>query len=276
MTVDSFDSRTAVITGGGSGIGLGLATALAHQGANIVIADINRERATTVADQLHRATGVSTLGVYTDVSDPISVEGLADAAFSTFGNVHVLANNAGVATIGLSWETPLENWALAIGVNLMGAVHGTRAFVPRMIANGEPGHIVNTSSMAGLIPIPFQSPYVASKHAVVGFTQSLQLELQSTGAPIGVSVVCPGRVATNINVDTRRRAETEAAGEVDAQTREVLDQLSNALEDGMSGTDAGLLILEAIRGDRFWVFPNAQEYFPLVKGIHDSMFVTEL
>jgi short-subunit dehydrogenase len=138
----------------------------------------------------------------------------------------------------------------------MGAVHGTRAFVPRMIAGGDPGHIVNTSSMAGLIPIPLQAPYVASKHAVVGFTQSLQQELQSVGAPIGVSVVCPGRVATNINADTRRRTE-EVAGKVTAQTREILDQLSDQLEGGMSGTEAGRVILEAIRSGRTWVFPNA-------------------
>jgi NAD(P)-dependent dehydrogenase (short-subunit alcohol dehydrogenase family) len=272
--LDSFDARTAVITGGGSGIGLGLAFALARQGANVVIADINGERAADAAAQLREATGVRTIGIETDVSDAASVEALADTAFTTFGNVHVLANNAGVTTIGLSWESSLENWSLAIGVNLMGVVHGTRAFLPRMIAGGEPGHIANTSSMAGLIPIPLQAPYVASKHAVVGFTQSLQQELQSVGAPIGVSVVCPGRVATNINADTRRRTEEEAAGEVTAQTREILGQLSHALESGMSGTDAGQVILEAIRSDRFWVFPNAQEYFPLVKQIHESMFDT--
>jgi NAD(P)-dependent dehydrogenase (short-subunit alcohol dehydrogenase family) len=272
--VDSFDARTAVITGGGSGIGLGLAFALARQGANVVIADINGERATDAATQVREATGVRTIGIQTDVSDAASVKALADTAFATFGNVHVLANNAGVTTIGTSWEISLENWSRVIGVNLMGAVHGTRAFVPRMIAGGEPGHIVNTSSMAGLIPIPLQSPYVASKHAVVGFTQALRLELQSVGAQIGVSVVCPGRVATNINADTQRRMEEEAAGEVSAQAREVLDQLSGALEGGMSGMDAGQVILEAIRGNRFWVFPNAQEHFPLVKQIHESMFHT--
>ncbi|WP_410810844.1 SDR family NAD(P)-dependent oxidoreductase [Micromonospora sp. 067-2] len=267
IPISDFAGRTAVVTGAGSGIGRALVRALSRAGANVVLADRHGEAITAVAEEI-RASGGRALPVPTDVADPAAVDALAEAAYAEFGAVHVLCNNAGTSTVGYSWQTPLSDWDLALGVNLMGVVHGIRSFVPRMIDGGDPGHVVNTASMAGLMPVPMKAPYTASKHAVVGLSQVLLAELRASGTPIGVSVVCPGAVATSILEEERARY---AGAPIASAAQDVLDQLKDTVDNGIAPDTAADIILGAIRAGRFWSFPNAHDYFGLLDQQHDAM-----
>ena len=189
----SLRGKTAVITGAASGIGRALAHRLAREGMRLVLADIDQEKLREVAGRIRGA-----LAVRTDVSRMSQVKHLADEAYARFGAVHLLCNNAGVAEHGALWELPLARWRRLMGVNLWGAIHGCLAFVPRMLAQGEAAHVVNTSSMAGLVTPPLAGAYSASKHAVVALSEALVQDLALRRAPIGVSVLCPGWVATNL------------------------------------------------------------------------------
>ncbi|MGH2610874.1 MAG: SDR family NAD(P)-dependent oxidoreductase, partial [Tepidiformaceae bacterium] len=188
-----FAGRTAVVTGAASGMGLAFAQRFADEGMNVVLADIESEPL-AMAEVSITAKGVRALAVRTDVSREEDVQRLADQAFSTFGNVHVLCNNAGVAGGGgraaaHSWERPLTTWDWVFGVNFMGTLHGIRIFLPRMLENGDEGHIVNTASLAGLLP-SFDA-YAVSKHGVVSITEGLYQELRAMDAKISASVLCP-------------------------------------------------------------------------------------
>ena len=260
--MDSLEGSIAVVTGAGSGIGRGIALALAKRGVHTVVADLSEQRAHEAAKHVHETTGVDVLAVQVDVSDQSQVERLADRSFDRFGNVDILCNNAGTATVGYCWEIPLSDWQFVLGVNLMGAVHGVRAFLPRMLSEGRAGHVVNTSSMAGLVPVPLKAPYVASKHALVGFSKTLRSELESIGAPIGVSVVCPGPVATKIIDD--EIARYDASGDIDQASQAVLDGLKTVVDSGISGEQAGEIVVDAVAHNHFWVFPNSEDYFGAV------------
>jgi NAD(P)-dependent dehydrogenase (short-subunit alcohol dehydrogenase family) len=212
MPMDDFRDRVVVITGGGGGIGAALAEAFAARGARLVLADLNQEAAEGVAAPL-RARGADVLTVATDVGEPASVEALADAAERRFGGVHVVCNNAGVATFGEIAAATHADWVFTMRVNFWGVVHGVETFVPRLIAAREGGHVVNTASMAGLVGMQWLGIYCASKFAVVGLTEALHRELKPHG--IGVSVLCPMIVDTDINQNsvTRRPAELRNPGE---------------------------------------------------------------
>jgi len=199
--VDPFRERVAVITGGGSGIGAGLARAFAARGARLVLADIDEEALAATSDEL-AAAGARVLTVPTDVRDRAAVRALADRAFAECGAVHLLCNNAGVATFGPIVRASDADWDFTLGVNLLGVVHGVQAFVPRMIEQGEGGHVVNTASMAGLVGMAMLGIYCTSKFGVVGLSEALHLELAPHG--IGVSVLCPGLVETRIGENTRK------------------------------------------------------------------------
>jgi NAD(P)-dependent dehydrogenase (short-subunit alcohol dehydrogenase family) len=194
--------RTAVVTGGASGIGRALILRVAREGANVVVADLDEAGAASVAGEA-QALGVKALAVRVDVSELGQVETLAARAFETFGAVHVLCNNAGVAAWGGLETATHRDWQWVLGVNLWGVVHGVEAFVPRMIARGEPAHIVNTASMAGLVGMRWLGIYSASKFAVVGLTEALHREVADQG--IGVTVLCPMIVRTDINENSARR-----------------------------------------------------------------------
>lgn len=199
--MDPFRDRTAVITGGASGIGLGMARAFAARGAKLVLADIDTE-ALARAERDFAADGIEVLGVPTDVTRRESVAALADAAFSRFGAVHLVCNNAGIATFGEIAKAPREDWEFTMNVDFWGVVNGIEAFVPRLIAQKQGGHVLNTASMAGLIGMKWLGIYCAAKFAVVGVTEALQRELEPHG--IGVSVLCPMIVATNIGANSQR------------------------------------------------------------------------
>lgn len=195
MTLETMAGKTAVITGGGSGLGEALARLCAASGCNIVVVDIDKDRARAVADAI-ADDGGTTMPIQTDVADKEAVNALAGACYERFGRCDYLFNNAGVAIYKPLVETEEEDWNHVIGVNLLGVANGISAFAPRMTAAQNGGHIVNTASMAGLIPLEGFGIYVATKFAVVGLSEVLAKELEPSG--IGVTVVCPGWVATAI------------------------------------------------------------------------------
>lgn len=194
--------RTAVVTGGGSGIGRALVLRAAREGANVVVADVDETAMAAVVDEAQRS-GVKALGVRTDVSERGQVQALAARTFETFGAVHLLCNNAGVAIWGGLETATYRDWQWVLGVNLWGVIHGIEAFVPRMIERGEPAHIVNTASMAGLIASKGLGVYNTSKYAVVGLSETLAKDLKPYR--IGVSVLCPMGVHTRIGESERNR-----------------------------------------------------------------------
>jgi NAD(P)-dependent dehydrogenase (short-subunit alcohol dehydrogenase family) len=202
--VKDLRDRTAVITGGASGIGRAMAGRFAAEGMKIVLADVEAEALDRAVEEL-RGRGAAAVGVRADVSRAGDVEAIAAEAERAFGPVHVLCNNAGVAAGGPLWKLSEADWAWVLGVNLWGVVHGIRAFVPRMIEHGGEGHVVNTASVAGLAAGPWFGPYCASKHAVVAISETLHHELALTGSAIKVSVLCPGFVKTRIAESHRNR-----------------------------------------------------------------------
>src|SRR5215510_3869880 len=229
--MDRLGGRVAVVTGAASGIGLALAERFAAEGMKVVMADIEAPALETAAAGV-RAKAPAVLPVRVDVSRPDDVERLARETYATFGAAHVICNNAGVAVLGAVHEHSLADWQWVINVNLWGVIHGVRAFVPRMLAGGDEGHIVNTASMAGLTTAPFMSVYDVTKHGVVALSESMYKEFLVTGAPIGVSVVCPGLIKTNIMGSARNRPE--ALAEVGKQ-----GPMSQAFGQGLADRLAG-------------------------------------
>jgi NAD(P)-dependent dehydrogenase (short-subunit alcohol dehydrogenase family) len=198
---DSLKGRVAVVTGGGSGIGAAMAAAFAERGARLALADIDPDALKRTAGAL-RAGGAEVLAVPTDVGECAQVRALAHAAVDRFGAVHVVCNNAGVAVYGTMADATHADWEYAMRVNFWGVVHGVETFVPRLLAQGQGGHIVNTASMAGLVGMEWLGIYCASKFAVVGLSEALSRELTPHG--IGVSVLCPMIVQTDINRNSIR------------------------------------------------------------------------
>jgi len=255
-----FKDKVALVTGAASGIGFALADRFASVGMKVVLADVETA-ALEAAEKALKGKGAPVLAVTTDVSKPAEVAQLADRAYEKFGAVHVLCNNAGVGMGGLSWEHSLEDWQWVLGVNLWGVIHGLRTFVPRMIAQGTEGHVVNTASMAGLITSPYLSIYGATKHAVVAMTESLKMELEVTGTKIGASVLCPGFVATKIGDSERNRPADGAKPASAAETtrQEMIRELTRQqVAAGMKPAEIAEAVLEAIRDDRFYVLTHAR------------------
>lgn len=248
--MDELRGRVAVITGAGSGIGEALAHACAAESMRVVVADIEADEAERVAGDL-RAGGAEALAVAVDVTDRGSVEALADRAYEAFGAVHLLCNNAGVLSRAPIVETTDGDWRWNMGVNFFGAIHGVQAFVPRMIAGGEPGHVVNTASIGGLVP-PAVHPsgaYTASKYAVVGMTETLRRELEPSS--IGVSVLCPAGVHSRIFRATRnRQAEFGGPSEEDSDSSPNPVRLQ---PEGISRT-----VLNAVRENRLYIVTHPE------------------
>jgi NAD(P)-dependent dehydrogenase (short-subunit alcohol dehydrogenase family) len=250
--------RTAVITGGASGIGRAMALAFAREGMNVVISDINLDAATTVTAEVE-ALGVKGLAVQTDVADPDSVAQLASAVADAFGNAHIVCNNAGVVTFKLAQDMTDIDWDWVLDVDLYGVIYGVMAFLPGMLASGEPGHFVNTASIAGIIPgvTPGIIAYTAAKHGVVGLSEAMQLDLADSD--IGVSVICPGGVATQI-ADAGRNRQADYGGPVSLEPI-----------PGENTTPHGILqpeelaqdVLAAIRDERLYILSHPDLQPPL-------------
>lgn len=196
-----FQGKVAVVTGGASGIGRAMAERFAEEGMRIVIADVEQSALERTEVEMI-ADGAEVIGIRCDVSKAHDVKVLAEETIKAFDSVHILCNNAGVEIAGSIWAIPLEDWEWVLGVNLWGVIHGLHYFVPLMLEHGQPSHIVNTASMAGLVGMEYLGIYCASKFAVVGLSESLERELRPHD--IGVSVLCPMIVATNIAQNSAR------------------------------------------------------------------------
>lgn len=248
--------KVAVVTGAAGGIGLALADRFAHDGLNVVLADVEEAALASAAERIG-ALGVETLAVPTDVSDHDAVDALAGAAAERFGSVHVVCNNAGVGSSADPWFGPLSAWEWVLGVNLWGVIHGIRAFLPILINQGE-GHIVNTASIAGLNP-GVTPMYAASKHAVVALSEELFKAMKIVALPVGVSVLCPGWVRSAIMDADRnwpeRLGETPPSGLAADVMRPYYDRAIGAGTDPAAIAD---LVAEAIVSDRFWILPHPE------------------
>lgn len=238
--------RVAVVTGGASGIGQGLAQAFAGSGMRVVVADVEGDAAQDVAAALV-SQGYEAVGHRVDVTDPASIEDLAVAARKAFGAIHLLANNAGVMPVGPLAEASEHDWTWTFDVNLRGVVRCVQAFLPHLSAN-TPAHIVNTASMAGLAPrlTANLGVYSASKAAVVVYSEVLRAELASAG--IGVSVLCPGPVSTRIWESERNRPAHLG------DTRSV--RAPERASTGLDPVDVGRMVVEAVRRDQPYIFTN--------------------
>ena len=223
--------QVALVTGAASGIGLGLATRFAEMGLNLILADLDEAGLAAAASAL-AGHGVAVATRCTDVGDAAEMEALRDLAEQRFGGVDLLCNNAGIVTpFRPLWENPPGDWERVLAVNLWGVIHGIRLFVPGMVARGR-GHVVNTASMAGLVVVPSNGIYNATKHAVVSLSETLAADLAAAGQPVGVTVVCPGMVHSNINNAPEVKASKPpiAAGTVYLEPAEIARQVVVAVE----------------------------------------------
>jgi NAD(P)-dependent dehydrogenase (short-subunit alcohol dehydrogenase family) len=249
----------AVVTGAASGIGRALAERFAAEGMKVVLADVEPAALDAAAAGL-QGKAPALLAVRVDVARPEDVERLAEETYAAFGAAHVVCNNAGVAVIGAVHEHTLADWQWVLGVNLWGVIHGVRAFVPRMLAGGDEGHIVNTASMAGLTTAPYMSVYDVTKHGVVALSESMYKELTVTGAPIGVSVVCPGLIDTNIMRSSRNRPEgLDDPGKAGPLAQAFGQALSDRLVSGYPSSEVADQVVAGIREGRFYIVPAQPE-----------------
>ncbi|HET6954670.1 MAG TPA: SDR family NAD(P)-dependent oxidoreductase [Acidimicrobiales bacterium] len=253
--MDDVTGKVAVVTGAASGIGLALARRFGQEGMRVVMADVEAGALDAAAAGLAADIGDgNVLAVPTDVRDDAAVDALAAATFDRFDTAHVVCNNAGVGMGGLLWTVPADRWRWIVEVNLLGVANGIRAFVPRLIEQGE-GHVVNTASAAGILTGPGLGPYFATKHAVVALSESLHFDLGVVDAPIGVSVLCPEWVRTNIADAERNRPDEVAAGQMrPGADPEMMRQFVQSLVDtGIDPGDVAGMVLDAILTGRFWI-----------------------
>lgn len=263
--------KVAVVTGAASGIGYALAEKWVSHGMKVVLADIEEDALEKAADKLGELGNV--VAVPTDVSMAESVDELRRQA-EAFGQVRVVCNNAGVGSIGVvpAWEKPASEWQWVLGVNLWGVINGIRAFMPGMLKRNE-GHIVNTASVAGLLPFAFAAPYAASKHAVVGISLSIYQELATLGSNVHVSVLCPGMVRTRIadslrNWPDRLGSVPQVGNDEMSQTFETM--MRSLIEGGVEPADVAQQVFSAVQEERFWVLPNAERLAPAIKEVAAS------
>jgi NAD(P)-dependent dehydrogenase (short-subunit alcohol dehydrogenase family) len=247
------EGKTAVITGGASGIGLATAKKLSKAGVNLVLGDIEGETLAGVVEGF-RVSGVKALGVTTDVTKEEDVIALRDAALAEFGSVHVVFNNAGVAS-GAAIGTPTKVWKWVIDVDLFGVVYGVNAFLPLFLEQNE-GHVINTASLAGLGGAPGMGPYCAAKFAVVGLSESIFHELALSGSNVGVSVLCPGFVRTRIHESARNMPGELTSYNDEPAAQLIADLASQAVNAGIDADIVAEAVEDAIRTNKFWILTH--------------------
>lgn len=249
--MQQFEGRTAVVTGAASGIGRGLVEAALDRGMRVVAADIEARRLDSLTDL---GAGDRLITFVCDVSKSESVKALADAAFDRFGKVHLLFNNAGVLSSGKCWEQTPAEFAWLLGVNLMGPIHGVRHFVPRMLAAGEEGVVVNTASMAGLLASTDIAAYSASKAALVSFSESLLFDLAAAKAKVTAAVICPGAVNTDIMHSERLSSGSDVTVHRSPGLQEAF--AAGMAQAGMAPRAMAEIVFDHLKAGRFWIFPH--------------------
>jgi NAD(P)-dependent dehydrogenase (short-subunit alcohol dehydrogenase family) len=254
--MQEFRGKTAVVTGAGSGIGRALCLGFAAEGMNVAMADIDADALGGAAATVGAGSpSVEVMTCRCDVSDRSAVDALADSVFDRWGQVDVLCNNAGVFVGGLIWDRPDADFEFVFGANLWGILNGIRSFVPRMIDQGTEGHVVNTSSVAGLFGAPFEAPYAISKFAAFAATESLAHDLQSAGSSIKASVLCPGMITTNIVTSDRLRPP-RLATDLSEDQKFVTDYLAGAVAGGMDPAEVATTVIAAIRAEQFLILTH--------------------
>ena len=254
-----FTGKVAVITGGASGIGRAIAERCVKEGVKVVLADVE-EGALAGAETELKSAGGTVLAVRTDVSKRSDVEQLARKAFDSFGQVHLLFNNAGVAAGGAPWEATWNDWEWVMGVNLWGVIHGVKVFTPLMLAQNTECHIVNTASTAGLVAGGGSATYGVTKHAVVALSESLYMSLQQRKALVKVSVLCPGIVKTNIG-DVERNRPAELKNEPVPLTPEMqagLAAFKAVMDAGSPPSQAADAVFDAIAREQFYILTHPE------------------
>jgi len=248
--IKDLQGRIAVITGAASGIGLALTERFVAEGMSVVMADV--EEAALVREAARLETdGADVVAVLTDVRDPVEVDALRDTTLSIHGGVHVMCNNAGVSLAGPMVEATAADWRWIVEVNILGVAHGVSSFGPVLVEQGE-GHIVNTASEAGLVTNDFIGVYCATKHAVVGLSESLWREIHPQG--VGVSCLCPNLIDTRIFESERNRDDSAIVRPNEAA---VLAPMREAVQStGLPPSAAADAVVDAILNDRFWAFTH--------------------
>lgn len=250
-----FAGKVAVITGAGSGFGREFARIAAGLGMKLVLVDIQADALDAIADELKTS---APLAMRVDVAKADQMETLADAVFEKYGAAHLLFNNAGVGAGGLVWENTVADWEWVLGVNVWSVIHGIRLFVPRMIAQGDECHIINTASVAGLLSAQMMGVYNVSKHSVVTLSETLFQDLRLAKANIGVTVLCPAFVPTGIaDAERNRPAEFKNSGDETESQKYASEQSKKAVSSGrITAPDVAAKVFDCIREKTFYCFTH--------------------
>jgi NAD(P)-dependent dehydrogenase (short-subunit alcohol dehydrogenase family) len=254
--MDNFAGKTAIVTGAGSGMGKAFALRWGAEGMNVVIGDIQQDALDATAAELSGA-GVPVLALRTDVSRVADIEALADAAEERFGKIHLVNNNAGVEGYldGPIWQATAKDWDWTLSVNLMSVIYGIRTFVPRILAHGEEGHVINTCSMTSVIAAT--NMYGICKHAILAMTEVLAADLQAAGANVGATGLCPGIIATNLFHGSRNRPSALAnEGGMSASGSQLRESMHATLAKGMPPAEVADLLVTAVRENKTYLLTD--------------------
>ena len=262
MIMEIFENKVAVITGAASGIGQALAQKCLEEGMKVMLADVESEALAATQASFQERFNNPIESEVVDVSIVTELERLRDATLSKFYRVHLLFNNAGVGGAGNAWSGTEKDWAWVLGVNLMSVIHGQRLFVPHMLEHGEPGHIVNTASVAGLIGGVTNAPYSVTKHGVVALTEHLYRDLAGVGSNLGCSVLCPGIINTKIGSSARNRPANLTDAEpapLTEQQQAMRAQFQAIMEQGMAPSEVAEVVFKGIRSQQLYL--QTHEHF---------------
>ena len=257
--------KVAFVTGGASGIGLAMVRAFTGAGMKVVIADIEEQAINTALAEFEDSN-TEVIGITVDVNDRKGMEAAAKETEARFEKVHVLCNNAGVVVGGSIENMSYKDWDWVMNVNLQGVINGVQVFLPRLLAHGEGSHVVNTASMAGQIPVPGLSIYNTTKYAVVGLSETMRIDLANKG--VGVSVLCPGVVSTNIGNSGRNRPAQLSqenrtdlnvlVGDEEMSDEDRLARMTEIMAGGIDASIVGDMVLQAVLNDDCYIFPHPQ------------------